>query len=196
MAMRTPAPLLRDLAEVGVQVGDLWDLVNTDATYGAAVPVLLDWLRHADDRVPSQESAQIKEGLLRALTVREARPAAAPEIIREFREIDEPLVRWTAGNALSVVADDSMFDELETLVRDTRYGIARQMIVEGLGRSKDPRAAGLLIDLLFDDDVVVHALNALTRLRAPGARAAVKTLLDHPRFPVRKNAEKALKKLP
>jgi hypothetical protein len=35
-----------------------------------------------------------------------------------------------------VVYDDSVFDELETLVRDTRYGIARQIIVLGLGRSK------------------------------------------------------------
>jgi HEAT repeat protein len=194
--MWTPAPLLRDLADAGVHIDDLWDLVNTNATYEAAVPVLLDWLRHADDRVPGQENAQIKEGLLRALTVRQARPAAAPEIIRQFRQIDDPLVRWAAGNALAVVADDSVFDELETLVRDSSYGIARQMIVQGLGRSKDPRAPGLLIDLLSDDDVVVHALNALTKLRPPGARAAVKTLLDHPRSPVRKNAEKALKKLP
>ncbi|WP_173142298.1 HEAT repeat domain-containing protein [Kibdelosporangium persicum] len=194
--MRTPTPLLRDLADVGVHVGDLWDLVNTDATYRAAVPVLLDWLRHADDRVPSQESAQIKEGLLRALTVREARPAAAPEIIRQFREIHDPLVRWAAGNALSVVADDSVFDELASLVRDTRYGTARQMIVQGLGRSKDPRAPGLLIGLLPDDDVVIHALNALARVKAPGARAAVTELLGHPRVVVRKTAEKALKKLP
>jgi HEAT repeat protein len=196
MAMSTPAALLRELAGVGVRVSDLWDLVNTGATYRAAVPVLLDWLRHADDRVPSQERNQVREGLLRALTVREARPIAAPEIIRQFCEIDQPLVRWAAGNALSVVYDDSVFDDLEILVRDTRYGAARQMIVLGLGRSKDPRAPRLLIDLLSDDDVVAHAVSALARLRTLGARAAVEALLDHPRALVRKNAKKALNTLP
>ncbi|WP_370943268.1 HEAT repeat domain-containing protein [Amycolatopsis sp. cg5] len=193
--MTTPAALSRDLEAVGVD-GDLWGLVNSKARYRAAVPVLLDWLRHVDERVPEPDLGKVREGLVRALTVPEARPVAAPELIRQFQEVDELTVRWAIGNALSVVYDDSVFDQLEPLVREPRFGQGRQMLVHGLGRSRHPRAPGLLVELLSDDDVAAHALTALTKLKPPGVRGAVEPLLDHPRPLVRKNAKKALEKLP
>jgi HEAT repeat protein len=79
---------------------------------------------------------------------------------------------------------------------DPAYGTARQMIVLGLGRSKDPRAVPLLVGLLGDDDVVAHAVTALGRLRPPGVRPEVEPLLAHPRSLVRRNAKKALARLP
>lgn len=136
---------------------------------------------------------------MRALSVPAARPGAAAALIDEFRKASDPSetgLGWVVGNALSVVADDSVFDEIAVLAQDDGYGKARQMIVMGLGRSKDPRAAPLLVGLLGYEDVAAHALMALGRLRPPGVRPAVERLLDHPRVLVRREAKKELARLP
>ena len=136
---------------------------------------------------------------MRALSVPAARPGAAPALVEEFRRASDPSetgLGWVVGNALSVVADDSVFDEIAALAQDPGYGKARQMIVLGLGRSKDPRAVQLLVGLLGDDDVVAHAVMALRRLRPHGVRPAVEPLVDHPQALVRREAKKALDRLP
>jgi len=197
--MATPPDLARDLRAVGLPVSDVWDLVNAKAQYKAAIPVLIDWLRNLELRVPRQDQARIREGLVRALSVPAARPGAAPVLIEEFRKASDPSetgLGWVVGNALSVVADDSVFDEIATLAQDAAYGKARQMIVLGLGRSKDPRVVPLLVDLLDDEDVAAHAVMALGRLRPAGVRPAVERLLGHPRALVRREAKKALARLP
>jgi hypothetical protein len=141
----------------------------------------------------------VRESLVRALSVPAARPAAAPVLIEEFRRTPDPSglgLGWVIGNALSVVADDSVFDELVALVDDRRYGKARQMIVVGLARSKDPRVVPLLAGLLGDEDVVAQAVMALGKLRPPEVRPAIERLLDHPRGLVRREAKKALARFP
>jgi hypothetical protein len=197
--MATPPDLSRDLRAAGLPIGDLWELVNAKSQSKAAIPVLIDWLRNVEQRVPGPDQARIREGLVRALSVPAARPGAAPVLIEEFRQApdhSETGLGWVLGNALSVVADDSVFDEIAPLVQDAGYGRARQMIVLGLGRSRDPRAATLLVGLLGDEDVTAHAVMALGRLRPPGVRPAIERLLDHPRALVRREAKKALARLP
>ncbi|MPZ96281.1 MAG: hypothetical protein GEU96_15555 [Propionibacteriales bacterium] len=197
--MSTPDGLMQDLREVGIEAEDIWDLVDRVSDYGAAIPVLLDWLTNLESRAPEKDRPRLQEGLVRALTVSAARPAAAPALVREFRRTEDSTGlgnRWVIGNALAVVADDSMFDELDELIRDRSYGRARQMLVAGLGRSTDPRAVELLISMLKDDEVAAHALTALARLKPPGVRAHVEPLLGHGNLLVRREAKKAMAKLP
>jgi HEAT repeat protein len=68
--------------------------------------------------------------------------------------------------------------------------------VLGLARSKDPRTAPLLVDLLDDQDVVAHTVTALGKVRPPGVRPSVEPLLDHPQPLVEREAKKALARLP
>lgn len=100
------------------------------------------------------------------------------------------------GNALEVLADDSVFEELADLARDRAYGKARQMVVLGLGKSKRPEAVSVLLGLMDDDDVDGHAVKALGKLKAPAARGAFESKLDDKRAWVRQEARKALAKLP
>ena len=197
--MSTPPPLVDDLAAAGVEVSDLWELVNArTANYPEAVPVLLDWLEHVDERVAEADRRRLRDGLIRALTVPSARPQAAPLMIDLFKRADDPTgfgERWVIGNALGVVADDSYVDELAALASDRRYGKGRQMLVLGLARFRDPRIVPLLIDLLDDDDVVGHAAEALGRLKAVEARPALEPLLADERPVVRREAKKALAKI-
>ncbi len=196
--MSTPPALIDDLGRAGVPVADLWELVNGEVQYRSATPVLVDWLEHLDERVPGADREKVREGLVRALTVPAARPAAAPVLLEQFRRVADPSglgPRWVIGNALEVVADDSVFDEVAAIVRDSAFGKARQMVVLGLARSKDRRAVPLLIELLDDEDVAAHAAMALGKLRADEARSALERHLASPQPLVRREAKKALAKL-
>jgi HEAT repeat protein len=177
----TPPQLREDLRRAGAPCSDLWELVTTNIAYPAAIPVLLDWLEHLDERLPADTRDKTHQVLVRALTV-----------------VEDPSglgLRWVIGNALEVVADDSVFDDLEALVRDEAFGRARQMVVLGLGRSQDRRAVPVLIDLLNDPDVAAHAAIALGKLRAAEACSALEEHLADPQPLVRREAKKALTKL-
>jgi hypothetical protein len=195
----SPRRLLNDLAGAGVEVSDVWELVNARSVdYPAAVPVLLDWLEHLDERVPEPDRRRLRDGLIRALTVNSARPQAAPLLIDLFKRADDPTgfgERWVIGNALSVVADDTYVDELAALAMDRSYGKGRQMLVLGLGRFGDHRVVPVLIGLLDDEDVVGHAAEALGKLKAVEAVPALEPLLTDKRLVVRREAKKALAKI-
>lgn len=184
------------LRKAGVEVESIYDLVNSREPYPEAVPVLLQLL-------PDVRESVIKEGVVRALTVKEARGIAARPLIVEFKsippqreEIDgEQLLKWTLGNALSVVADDGVFGEIVDLLREKRHGQSRQMLALALGKMKDPRAVDVLLELLGDEDVAGHAIMALGRLKAKKARAKIESFLTHPKAWVRKEAKKAIAKI-
>jgi HEAT repeat protein len=186
--------LLGELAEAGFPVGSLTELRTSGQRYRAAVPVLLRWLPLVSDR-------NLKEDLVRALSVPWARPVAARPLLDEFDRVemsDDPTgtgLRWAIGNALSIVADDSVFDELVRIVENRAFGKARQMVVIALGRSKRREAVPVLIGLLDDDDVSGHAVKALAKLRSHDARPALERMVNDPRSWVRKEAQKALAKL-
>lgn len=196
--MSTPPALIDDLARADVPVADLWELVNGEVQYRSAIPVLVDWLEHLDERVPGADREKVREGLVRALTVPAARPSTAPVLLEQFRRVADPSglgPRWVIGSALEVVADDSVFHQVAAIVRDSAFGKARQMVVLGLARSKDRRAVPLLIELLDDEDVAAHAAMALGKLRAHEARSALERHLASPQPLVRREAKKALAKL-
>lgn len=186
---------MTELAAAGVATRSLTELRQSGKRYRGAVPVLLRWLERASD-------PKVKEELVRALSVPWAKPMATGPLIEQFQLVDQSVdpsglgLRWTIGNALDVVFDDGSFDALAGLAQDRRYGKARQMVVLGLGKSKRPEAADVLLGLLDDPDVDGHAVKALGKLRSPAAREALEIKLDDRRAWVRDEARKALAKLP
>jgi hypothetical protein len=102
--------------------------------YRAAIPVLLDWLPKITNRI-------VQETVVRVLSVPWAKPDAARPLIRLFIDLDDdpqPAPRWAIGNALEVVADDQVSDDLIDLAADRRYGTTRRMIV--LAPRQDPES--------------------------------------------------------
>ena len=191
--------LIKDLHDAGVDVSDPWDLVNRPVQYPSAIPILIDWLHNIEARVDETSRPKLREALVRALSVPAAHPQAAPVLIEEFRRVEDKTglgLRWVVGNALSIVADDSFFEEIASLVQDRLYGKGRQMLVLGLGDSADSRAPQVLRSLLDDDTVALHALKAIGKLRPPGLRPDVEKLTSHPSSVLRREAKKVLSKLP
>ena len=115
--------LVAELAGVGVRVASVWDLVNEKSSYAAAIPVLT---RHV--KLPYHP--KIREGIARALTVKEARGSAGGVILDELQRADEKSheVRWALANALTEAADNGMAAEIEALVTDDRFNDVREVL--------------------------------------------------------------------
>ena len=180
-----------ELAAAGFDFSTVSDLRTSRRRYSAAVPILMKWL-------PLLTSVAERDEVVRALSVPWARPLAARLMVDEFRraaESGEWGLAWAIGNALEIVADDSVFDDLVLLVSDPHFGVSRQMIVLALGRSKRSDAVSTLVPLLTDADVSGHAVMALGKLRAKEAAEAVRPFLGDRRAWVRREAKKALSKM-
>ncbi len=164
-----------------IDVDSLSDLVNTNEPYPEAIPVLLELL-------PQVNYPQVKETIVRALTVKEARGVAARPLIEEFKKIEVPgsraeaveqgvtvlyrwELKWAIGNALGYVADKSVADEIVALLRDKRHGDTRTELVHAIARLKPPGTVELLMELL-DDENDLTALNAAQVLGRMGVKAA------------------------
>ena len=107
-------PIIADLAKAGFTVGSVWDFVNTNDTYEAAFPVLLDHLKR-----PYHQ--RIREGIIRALTVKEARGLAGGAILDELRGETDGENRWALANALTVIADKDQAAGIAALLNDPAY---------------------------------------------------------------------------
>ncbi|QUQ67030.1 hypothetical protein [Kutzneria sp. CA-103260] len=188
----TEQDLVTELRAAGVAVNSVWDLVNTRSGYAGAVPVLIAGLRRADP-----DDARLMEGIARALSVKEARPAAASALLECFGRVEDDSARWAMGSALDIVADRSSVSGLLELAGQGRYGSSRQLVVSALGRvgKGRPEVVELLVRLLGDDDLAAFAAAALARLKAVEAREPLRPLLDHELPLVRKRARDALSKL-
>lgn len=147
------------LSDAGIDVESVWDIVNSSDPHVDAIPVLL----RALDAVHKQ-SLSVREGIVRSLSIREARPVAASRLVREFEEYGLlESYGWAIGNALAFVADNSCTDDLVRLATDARFGTARKRVVDALARVGDESVVPALRQLLSDDDVVGPALGALRR---------------------------------
>ncbi len=179
------------LSKVGIEIKDIYELVNSKKTYPDAIPVLVSTL------TSGIEEDNLKEGVIRALAVKEAKGKIGSILIDEFHMTskDKPLLRWAIGNTMEVVIGKEDLEKVIEIVLDKSNGMSRQMFVVSLGNIKSEKSENVLINLLDDDEVAAHALNGLRRIRSVKALEKVKQLLNHPKPLIRKEAEKTLKKI-
>ena len=184
------APVLTDLARAGFSLEWVSDLYSKKLNYKDAIPVLIKWL-------PQIENLDVKEDIVRALSVPWAKHTAAPKLlVEEFRKYGAyPGLLWAIGNALSVVADDDVLNDIVGLIRDKTYGKAREMLVVALGNMKSPDVKYTLIELVDDEDLAGYAIMALGKLKCKEARPFIERFLTHPKSWVRKEAKKALARI-
>lgn len=178
------------LASVGINVKSVWDLVNTSVPYPQAIDMLIQLL-------PVVRDIRVKEGIVRALTVREAKRRASQALIQEYRTAgfasDVHPLKWAIGNALCEVAGPQDVESILELVNESRNATSRQMLCIGLGKLRDSRAIPVLMEALRDAGIQGHAIEGLRRLKAVEARDSIEALLGHPQEWVRKEAERAIK---
>lgn len=160
--------LRNELASAGIAgAGDLGRFVSNVEFFRAssfdergAMPALITALPYVSDPA-------LVEAIAGHLRRPWARPAAFEVLLEAFRRWapTDSVVGWHVGDALGSAATIDRLDDLMDLCADTRYGSARQMPVAALSRFKrSPLVAPLLLQLIRDPDVALHAMTALRRV--------------------------------
>lgn len=153
---RAEQPMVQALAEVGVEVQSVWDLVNTASDYSQAVPVLEEHLRDASypDRV--------REGIARSLSFRKA-ASAWPTIIGLYRSTTDSFdLQQGLAVAMAGTVTEETIDELVTEARREEHGESRSLLLLGLKRLKSP-AARQALEGFADDPELGKAASRLLR---------------------------------
>lgn len=182
--------LVEALREIGMDVDNVYDLVDTSARYEQGVPVLMEWL-------PKATGLNEQEGIARALTVPWA-SEAVPVLIASFEDAHAKggELSWVYGNAIGVAWKPEHLDGILEIVEDRRFGTARAMIIYGLAKRKNARVADVIVDLLDDKSVRKQVLHYLLRRPDPRALGWLKDVAEGHADPVvASQAERALVKL-
>lgn len=183
--------LFLELKGLGLEVCSIWDLVNMKGPYPeGCVDLLLKYL-------PNNYHDRNKEGIVRALTVKEARGKMGSLLIEEYEKTpkENSNLRWVIGNAIATTMTQRELDWVYSTVTDKSNGSSRSMMVLALGRVKTGKSESILIDLLDDGDVAPQALAALGMLRSKKAKDKILQMRGSKDSLIRLEATKALKKL-
>lgn len=208
-------PLLDELAKLGYEIESLDDLRHQGKPWRTALPVLLRWL-------PKIEDPNVKNDIVRCLSVPWVGNKATAELIEEFKKYAPILpnpsnpwvgkqlrelsaeekklapysgLAWAIGNALSIVDVKGYEKQVIELCRNQKYGKARQMVVLGLGRLRSAEAEEAALDLLNDEQVTIHAIIALGKMKSKRALFQLEKLVADKRALIRKEARKAITKI-
>jgi hypothetical protein len=187
--------LVSELKEKGNSIKTIWDLVNTKATYPVGTVEVL--IKHMDIDYHNT----IKEGIVRALMVKEAWGIAVPSLIREYEKTPESKFdfRWIIGCAIGYLMTKEHIDWVITTVLDKSNGRSRSGMLVPLVRIKSEKAEAVLLELLDEENpdpgVVYQAIEGLGKLKSQLAKEKLQTFLNHPNKEFRKDAEKALLKI-
>ena len=153
--------LIYELADIGIIVNSIWDLVNTKTKYPEAIPILMKYL-------PLVNYIRNKEGIVRALSVKEAKGLILPLMIKEYMQLtkDKENLRWLIGNAVNATITKEEVELIFPIVLNKGNGLSRQMFVSALGKINTEKVREILKQLLNDDDKVIseEAQKALKKL--------------------------------
>jgi hypothetical protein len=157
--------LVSELRSVDRNVSSVWDLVNAKDSYPAAIPILL---RHLEQ----EHHPRIREGIVRALITKDARGAAAPQLLRMFKSLtsNDGDLKYVVALAIAATATSNEIDEILSLVRETQHGIARGKLLHSLRecRVNSNVAVALLAEFRDDPDTAEDANKLLKHFRAGG----------------------------
>lgn len=143
--------LTNELADVGIDIVTIWDLVNTKSKYPKAIPILIKHLQ-------LNYSDRVKEGIVRALTVPEAKGLVVPLLLKEYLQLpnDKENLKWVIGNAVNVTITKNEVVDIFPIVLNKENGLSRQMFVAALGKIKADNVKEVLLRLVNDDDKVIR----------------------------------------
>ena len=148
--------LSNELISQGSKFSDPWDMVNSKESYPEAIDILIAHLSK-----PYHDKN--KEGIIRALTVKEAKGKASKALLEEYYAIpkEKQILRWTIGNAFTVIKMKDDVEIISSIVKDKTNGMSRQMFVVALGKIKTEEAKTCLKYLLNDEEMKQFAVKAL-----------------------------------
>ncbi|RMI28716.1 HEAT repeat domain-containing protein [Nocardia stercoris] len=194
--------LARELAAVGVRIYTVGDLQKYSGTEPESIPILVDWLRNLEQKIPGPETRHrdsVRAGLLRKL----ADPAvygdqeAIAAVIAQLRR--DPSIRSGlesyAAQALEVIAGPENYPEILALFDELTDDSARAALLPYLGRSKTPEAIQRAVDELAYPGTRQYAIQALILAEADDTLPLIARYADDPNEQVRDWVKTAMEQL-
>ena len=183
--------IVQRLQSHNVEVESVYDLVNSKAPYPQAIPVLIGLLEEGVNHLTQ------KEGIIRALGVKEAKGPAGPLLIKEFWSLPEEMeiLRWVVGNSLRFCSTKDDVSEIIKIVQSKEFGSSRGSFVTALSNYKTEEVENILIEGLQDEDIRVECIEGLGKLKSKKAKEYVAAFENDGKDLVRKEAKKALNKI-
>ena len=105
------------------------------------------------------------------------------------------LTRWYLSDCIYEIRSGKYVKEYIDIVSNKTFGINRQMIILLLGKLKEESAVPVLVRLLEDEEVRLHAICALGEFKREDFRCYFERFQDSTNPGCRKYAKAALKKL-
>ncbi|MFD0793053.1 HEAT repeat domain-containing protein [Mucilaginibacter litoreus] len=181
-----------ELEQAECKYTDPWDLVNTSEPYPEVIDILI---KHLSKNYHKRN----KEGIVRALTVKEAKGKANAALIHEYNKTsknkDNLSLRWALGNAIYNIVTKNDIASIIDIVKNKANGESRERFVLALGKIKLAESETTLIELLDDSEMIVPALQALVILKSQKAKTKISLLTNNSNALLKKEASKALKKI-
>lgn len=119
-----------------------------------------------------------------------------PMLIEDYYSPSTPdLTRWLISDCLYKIKSKNFIDQYLDIISNPEFSINRQMIILLVGKLKVERAIPILIDLLEDEYVRLHAICALGNYKREEFRCYFERFENSEHSGWRKYAKTALKKL-
>lgn len=167
---RVAGELLDTLRRAGFTLQTVRDLRQSGRPYSTALPILAEWL-------PRIDHERVKEDIVRSLSVNGAQ-RYLPVVFAAFHSAGPGSLRWALGNAIEILANEEVAQDMLRIATDTRFGRDRAMVVLGLGKVSAANVTSTLLDLLNDRDMAPWAVQALAKLHAIEALPHLRKMLQ------------------
>ncbi|MCX7570068.1 hypothetical protein OS242_08830 [Tumebacillus sp. DT12] len=145
--------LIEQVNQLGYSISGLNDLMKIGPKDKVVIPVLLEHLQTITDE-------RDKQTLVRCLGVK-GYDEVTSFLIEEYRKSDSHYYKWAIGNSLEIIRDKSKLHEYVEIIKNKEHGRSRQMIVTLVGKLGGAKEASVLLELLHDQDVNLHAIDAI-----------------------------------
>lgn len=176
-----------DFLERGYEIENINDLLNISSKEKDLIPYLLHLLDYFKDE-------KDKEFIVRCLGVKGFKEAI-PRLLEEFKNAKENHYRWAIGNSINIIHSMSIEKELIELSMDKKYGTGRQMLVLSLGYYKTDLSIKCLTNLLKDEEVRGHAIQALGKCGRIDSIADIEAYCNSNNRWIKSEAIKAVKRI-
>lgn len=176
-----------DLKQRGYIINSVNELLKLSHKERELVPYLLELLDDLSDETD-------KEFVVRCLGVK-GFTEVIPKLLTEFKSAKNNYYRWAIANSINIIHSMTIEKELIELSSNKKYGTGRQMLVLSLGEYKSDLTLNCLVNLLNDEEVIGHALQALGKCGNPEVLSDIEMYCNSENNWIKKTAIKAAKKI-
>ena len=176
-----------DLKQRGYIINSVNELLKLSHKERELVPYLLELLDDLSDETD-------KEFVVRCLGVK-GFTEVIPKLLTEFKSAKNNYFRWAIANSINIIHSMTIEKELIELSSNKKYGTGRQMLVLSLGEYKSDLTLNCLVNLLNDEEVRGHALQALGKCGNHEVLSDIEMYCNSESNWIKKTAIKAAKKI-